>query len=461
MALTTALWSGEVHAIDVHISADTITQGYQLIASDGDVIQRSRLNQFLGIGLYDMSGDGSNRYTFVTQMRFDSDFGITQADAQNIEQLKNNNLSVMYAYFDIRDVGGFLDMRLGRQLLVDQLDYTMMDGATFTFHTGKNFSISVFGGSEVKNAGFLSVINSTQLEVDGSGGFDGDIDDEIGIVLGASIALEGLREHHGNLIYRRIMTPLINDPANPGTKKVFVDTERIGGNYHWRIIPQLHLTTAWGYDIAIGDFTDIRAGLRAPKIADVLDIELFYWHLVPTFEGSSIFNIFSTEPINDVNLRLRYHFAKGVSAYVGGFIRLFGQGPDVRSSILANDDPAVTETITDFGAVAGARAQVGRYGRVALDANYVTGYGQQATIDMRGGYGFLNGSLDLSGGVTTVVFDDELIDALEDISFGAHLRLSYQIQEMARFHVIAELNSNNIERVQYRMYGLIDLDFWL
>ena len=100
MALTTAMWSGAVHAIDVHISADTIAQGYQLIASDGDVIQRSRLNQFLGIGLYDMSGDGSNRYTFVTQMRFDSDFGITQADAQNIEQLKNNNLSAIpWSYF--------------------------------------------------------------------------------------------------------------------------------------------------------------------------------------------------------------------------------------------------------------------------------------------------------------------------------------------------------------------------
>ena len=73
----------------------------------------------------------------------------------------------------------------------------------------------------------------------------------------------------------------------------------------------------------------------------------------------------------------------------------------------------------------------------------------------------MNGALDLSGGVTTVVFDDELIEGLEDISFGAHIRLSYRIQDMARFHVIAELNSNNIERVQYRMYGLIDLDFWL
>jgi hypothetical protein len=454
-------WSSTAGAIDVHISADTIAQGYQLIASDGDVIQRSRLNQFLGIGLYDMSGDGTGRYSFVTQMRFDSDFGITKADAQNIEQLKNNNLSILYAYFDIKDIGGFMDLRLGRQLLVDQLDYTMMDGARFTFHTGLNFAVSVFAGTEVKNAGFLSVINSTQLEVDGSGGFDDDIDDEVGIVVGASLALEGLRDHHGNFTYRRIMTPPVSDPANPGTKKIFVDTERVGGSYHWRIIPQLHLSAAWGYEIALGSLTDARVGLRSPKIADVLDIELFYWHLVPTFEGSSIFNIFSTEPINDVNLRLRYHFAKGVSAYVGGYARLFGQGPDVRGDPAANDDPAVVEAVTDLGAVAGARATIGRYGRFALDANYLSGYGQQATIDMRGGYGFLDGALDVSGGLTTVVFDDELLDALEDISFGAHLRLSYQIRDMARFHVIAELNSNNIERVQYRMYGLIDLDFWL
>ena len=115
-ALAVCLLGRALQVQSMYISMNTIAQGYQLIASDGDVIQRSRLNQFLGIGLYDMSGDGTGRYSFVPQMRFDSDFGITKADAQNIEQLKNNNLSILYAYFDIKDIGGFMDLRLGRQL---------------------------------------------------------------------------------------------------------------------------------------------------------------------------------------------------------------------------------------------------------------------------------------------------------------------------------------------------------
>lgn len=72
------LLAAPASAIDVHVSSDTITQGYQLISSSGDVLKRSRIHQLLGLSVLDMKGDSTNSISFVTSMRFDSDFGITE-----------------------------------------------------------------------------------------------------------------------------------------------------------------------------------------------------------------------------------------------------------------------------------------------------------------------------------------------------------------------------------------------
>lgn len=435
---------GPAAAVDVHISSTTIGQGYQLITSSGDVLKRSRLNQFLGLDVLDWTGDKTNLLSFVSSFRFDSDFGITDAEADNIEQLKNNNLSILYAYFQVKGLADLMDIRLGRQLLIDDMDFTMLDGLRLVFHTPAHLGIEVYTGVEAKNAGLLGVITSTQLELDGDGGNDDDIDDSVGIVVGAAIMLENLRAHHGKIGYRRIMT----------SDGDVVDAERVFLNYHVRALPQLHLNAAVAWDFVINDMTDIRFGVRSPRIANLLDIEVNYFRLVPSFEGSSIFNIFSTEPINDIDYRLRFHIARGISVYAGGYVRLFGNETD-------SDDELDEDVIKDIGARAGGRVRLAANAHLGLDAIYQTGYSDMLVIDVFGGYGFLDNTLVLDGRLTSVTFEDDLQKRLEATSFGVQVGLTYKIPRLAKFHMISELNTNKLESVQFRMFGLVELDFWL
>jgi hypothetical protein len=433
-------------AANVRVSSKTIGQGYQLITSSGDVLKRSRLHQLLGLSVFDIGGGGDNAVSFVSQFRFDSDFGITHIESSSIEQLTNNQLSIMYGYLEIRGLAKVLDLRLGRQLIIDDMDFTLMDGLRATYHSPVHVGVELIGGVEVKNA-FLGMISSTQLEVDGDGGAYGDDksggpDEEMGLVMGGSVFLEGLRDHHGKLGYRRIMTP---DSE--------VDAERAFINYHYRIHPKLHLSAAAAWDFVIADLSDIRAEIRAPGIADVLDLQLAYLHLIPTFEGSSIFNVFSTQPLNDIDMRARFHISKSVNTYLGGYLRLFGQQP-------REQDETDAKGIKDIGIRVGGRMALSDRGRLELDASRQTGYGDMTVIDMGGRYDFMDHRLGLSGRLTTVVFEDALQDKLAATSFGVQVGVNYLVRRLARFHLMTELNTNQIEKVQFRIFGLVDLELW-
>jgi hypothetical protein len=432
------LASVPAHAVKVRVSSQTIGQGYQLITATGDVLKRSRLNQLLGLNVYDLSGAG--KLSFVSQFRFDSDFGITKIESDNIEQLKNNNLSIMYGYFEMRGLADVLDLRLGRQLIIDDMDFTMMDGLRVNYHSPFNLGVEILGGLEVKNA-FLGMLSATQLESDGDGG--GDPDEEMSLVMGAGLVLEGLKNHHGKVGYRRIMT---TDNQ--------VDAEKAFLNYHVRVHPKLHVAAATAWDFVIGGVSEARAELRSPGIADIMDIQLAYWHLVPTFEGSSIFNVFSTEPLNDVDLRLRFHIGKQVSTYVGSYLRLFGNSKKT-------DDDVGSAVLKDIGIRVGGRMALGRRGRLQLNASHQQGYGDMTVIDISGGYNFLDNRLSLTSRLTTVVFEDPLQDNLAATSFGAQMGVSYQVRKFARFHLMNEVNTNRIESLQYRVFALVDLELWL
>ncbi len=444
------LASAPAPALDVHVTADTVGQGYQLITSSGDVLRRSRLHQFLGLAVYDILGDGENQLFVVSQMRFDADFGISDTEATALPQLQNNHFSLMVLYLEARNLGDFLDLRVGRQLLIDTTDFTMFDGALLTFHTGAHVGVDVYSGLEVKNGGDLGVVSSTQLELDGDGAFAED--DDFGIVIGASVFTEGLRDHHARLAWRRVMTPKLESPLGGETN--YVDMEKLAGSYHVRVLPELHLAGSAAWDFVSSVLSDARVEARVPGIADCVDIELAWWYFTPTFEGSSIFNIFQTAPLNDVDLRVRYRHGDDASVYLGSYVRLFRQGPDA-------NDPVTDAIITDWGLRGGGKIQLGKTGRVGLDAYFQTGFGDVTTIEAWGGYGFLDDTLDLYTRLSTVLFDDDSRDLLEGTSFGGLVGISYRVRELAKFHLVNELNSNDIEKIQYRVYGFVDLSFWL
>jgi hypothetical protein len=443
VVLIASLWATPSFGINFRVQSETIGQGYQIITLNGDIIKRHRLNQFLSLNAFDMTGDGSNRISFSSSFRLDSDFGISDRDMDRVDQLRNHDMALMFGYINVNRWANMIDLRLGRQLLIDDMDFTMMDGLRTVVHTPWHVGVEVYAGAESKNAGYIGTITSTQLESDGSGGGSDVVDDEVALVFGGSVLLENLTNHHGKIGYRRIQT-MDSD----------VDGERVFANYHVRVLPQLHIAASAAWDFVIADVSDVLATIRAPGIANLVDIELSYWRLIPTFEGSSIFNVFAIEPMNDIDARVRFHLGPGISTYVGGYLRLFRNDPD-------NNDEGVEDVVKDMGARAGGQVRFGRRGHLGLDVTYQQGYGDLTILDFGGAYNLHDNQWQLTGRLTTVIFDDELQENLNGTSFGVQLGARYEPVETARIHLMTELNTNRFETIQFRVLGMVELDFWL
>src|SRR5262245_44583712 len=145
--------SGVAHGYEFEIDATSIGQGYQLVwfRPNGEdvLLNRRRFTQSLRLYLWDMLAPRRDPgypdrprpkapfdLYFVSSLRFDNDFGsFTQGEVtagtetdpatKLVPELENQDkaLDVLYAYLGGRDVGGFVDWQLGRQMRVDTLDW--------------------------------------------------------------------------------------------------------------------------------------------------------------------------------------------------------------------------------------------------------------------------------------------------------------------------------------------------
>ena len=131
-------------AYDFSVDVRTIGQGYQVrgFAPDGsnELLTRRRLTQYLDLNVYDIEPDawhgddgGRNNFYVDASLRFDTDFGgymLGRPTGPNeIRELQQNQVDILYAFVGGRNVGGRLDFQLGRQIHFDLVDFYSFDGA--------------------------------------------------------------------------------------------------------------------------------------------------------------------------------------------------------------------------------------------------------------------------------------------------------------------------------------------
>jgi hypothetical protein len=446
LALTTS-----AHAIEFKIEAQTVGDAYQLVTSDNAILNRNRLHQYLGLSAFDTNEDGQTHWSFTSLLRFDADFGLTQAEQDRITGagVDTAQLSLQYAWLDGRELlGGLLDLRLGRQMLADGLDYLMFDGATVTINTPAHFAVELMAGSEVKNE--MSGLNASQLQLDGTRFMESTETsiDKPTIAFGAALETRDLGTGRYRLGYRRYWS----DGA--------VDAEKVGGSFQQKIGSAVNLTGILSYDLFNAQFDRIQAGGRV-RVADHTEIDLEYVRTVPSFEGDSIFNFFSTYPMNDLNLRWRLYPGDNDRIYAGGKVGLAGN-EGYKGDVLYGD---VDTMVVGWGAMAGWShffGQKGIDGRLMVDVSFDGGYaGDRFLADVGGVWAVVPGEWELEGRVTTTAFDDAIQGELHATSFGYQLGGRYLIDKKAAFAVVAEHNLNRIETSQFRVFALIDLNLWL
>jgi hypothetical protein len=438
-------------AIEFRIESQTSGDAYQLVTSGNEVLNRNRLHQYLGLSMYDIEGGGTNHWSFASLFRFGIDLGLTDKELAEVPGLEQSKLSFQYGYLEGRGLfDGLLDLKLGRQLIVDGLDYLMFDGGTVMVSTPWYLGVELHAGLEVRNDAWD--LNDSMLETDGTRFIEDreTTTDDPSVVYGVALVTRDLPYARYRFGYRRFFS------------SGAVDAEKVGGTFHQRIIDGLDLSGVASWDLFNGRFDRIQATSRA-RIADHTEVELEYIRTNPTFDGDSIFNIFTVYPMNDVNARWRLYPGKADRIYAGGKVRLAG------NEAYGDEDEtltAVTDTMVEaWGAMAGWAHVFGPNGidgRLTLDLSWEGGFGgDRLFADVGGLWALVPREWELEGRLTAVDFADELQENHHALSFGYQLGARYLIDKTAAFAIVAEHNMNRLQTHQFRVFALIDVNMWL
>jgi hypothetical protein len=196
------------------------------------------------------------------------------------------------------------------------------------------------------------------------------------------------------------------------------------------------------------------AGVRFRHGAHSIEPEAFY--SFPTFDGDSIFNVFSIQPYTDLRATYDLHPKDSpLRAYVRGWWRTYG----VEDEDLEQPMETVDVSTAAAGLQVGASYAKKREMLARVDLFHDDGYGGRRT----GGYGSLRwqatDQTGLSSRVSVINFDDDVIENLDGTTLGVQLGATYVINDGITVHVIAEENTNRFHTSQFRLIGVMDLAF--
>ena len=454
--------------------------------------------------------------------------GINPLDAVDlVPELENGliALDVLYGYAAAEDLaGGWLDVYAGRLLEVGALDWTSFDGIKLRADTSLPISLVAFGGLRVREA---TPTGSATFAPDGTGGaecaeyvegrnpgsgswrpidreepiennpFENELDrcpqrDQVMPTFGGAIETRELDWLWARLDYRRAVSrpPGLIGPVD---RFEFADQgfypDEIGQTPEWGVNEELLSASVrgnhrfgggWGQltpyaaarlNLLLGRVDQAHAGVRlrhgGPAVEHAIEPEVYY--SFPSFDGDSIFNVFSSRGYVDARMTYDATLRRiSLAAYARTWVRRFaadsGMAPGEDPP---GDDPGDPGMAVDGQDLAGG-VQVGaRYGRRSLSARvdlFVDGgHGGGRTGGYASGQWQVTRDTGLRARVSVIHLDGPEPLALEgragDLSLGVQAGASYRINTGVTVHVIAEENRSRFGGEQVRVMGMLDLAF--
>jgi hypothetical protein len=474
LAIPSVGWSYDF-AIDVR----TVGQGYQVrgYAPDGrnQLLSRRRLTQYLNLNVYDIeparwkdpTGGRNNLFVDVS-LRFDSDFGgyllgRPRGDDE-IRELKQDQVDVLYAFVGGRGVAGRLDFQLGRQIHFDQVDFYSFDGGDAILRVHGPLYAEAFAGTEVRGELPLA---SPVFELDGTSAGSRDPATrpdqarQLRPLVGGALALDGDGDGDGagrfaaRLAYRRVWSATAQPlPGEPATG---VNDEKLAltGSAAWR--DRVFATFGVRYNLLVAAFDDQQIAVRVRVAArQWLSAEQAY--LAPTFDGDSIWNIFSSGAYRDLRIGYEAGLAPGVRAHARAFLRLFSATP---GETVAGQDlgAAAPGGRLAGGGSAGADLRRARV-FVRADGYFDDGYGgRKLGSDLSARYALRPGTWEAEWRLTGFFWrSDQQPATNRGVVFGVQVGSRYQLAQGMRLHFLAEDNAGTFYRAQARALALIEVD---
>lgn len=420
-------------------------------------------------------------------------------------------LDVLFAYLAVDDLaGGALHVRVGRQLEVGALDWWSMDGVTVRATPDLPVAFEGFAGLRVRDSSYAA---SATFEPDGTGSaecaeylegpvpgsgswrpidlglnvednpFSSDYQlcpqrQQVMPTYGGAVALQKLDNVWARIGYRRSVSPTAESIAGAGTQ-ANEDTglypNEDGGLPDWGVNEDFLTATVRFHDSLLdrrADFTAY-AGVRYNGLVGTVDehhtgmrflyrtkalihsLEPEYFYSFPTFDGDSIFNVFSIQAYHDMRLTYGLRSARyPLTGYVRGWVRKFATEDEVPNQ----GDGSTEAHNSDWtgGVQLGLRYNLPRLLSARVDLFQDAGYGGSRI----GGYASLawrkSVRTGFRGRVSVVHFDEDLRPDLHGVTLGLQAGASYVINTGITAHVTAEHTSNRIQASQLRVIGALE-----
>jgi hypothetical protein len=450
-----------VAAYDFEVTARTEGYGYQLRRYDGtniSFLNRRRVSQLLGLRIFNLLEDGRQAFgatggrppallTIHALMRFDTDFGGYIYPRYEVPELENNQLDLMLGALEGRNLlGGWIDFTLGRQFDAELMDLFAFDGLRVRVNSPWHLFVESHVGVQIARAHPFS---AAVFETDGT---SGDPSSEAwSPTFGVAAGVEDLRGLGVRVAYRGTASkaePGLVSDGDEGEESIWgVDQELVFVSMDY-VVPVLGTRPLFGlrHNLLTGQLDDVQAAVIQQLGRHHLHLE--YLHSRPHFDGDSIFNIFATEPFNEIAARysVRPLEPLELSARVG--YRRFW-----RDEAENADDWRADALSTG----AGARWRTPRL-FAELDLYYLGGV-EGATYggDVAGSWSILRW-LGVDGRISLVRFNESgWRDGL--LNFGFQLGGKLRLFRGVNVQMVLEDNISRLYRSALRLLAVLDLEF--
>lgn len=455
------------------------------------------------------------RLSFTTYLRLDHDFGeytsgvvrLPTRDLDAVDQVPELEqgalqLDVLYAYFAAEDLaGGALDVYAGRQLIVEPLELLAFDGVRARGDLGRlPIELTGFAGLRVREA---SPLGGAWVEPDGTSGgecqeyvegvtpgsgawrpidlrltrntpFRSDLDrcpqrEQWMPVYGVALASAG-GPLHLRIAYRRALSPtpyLIGPVDRFDVPDRGYYPDEVGQAPAWGTNEEVVTASARAafelgplavaphgaarYSLLHGLLDEVHAGVRLVAGRHAIEPEVYY--VVPTFDGDSIFNVFSSQPYVDGRVTYSVRPADRRSAYLRGWLRRFA------SEDAGEATPVARAARHAGGAQLGGSWRAGRATRARAELFVDGGYGGRRRGGHASGELALRADLSLSARASLIHYDEDSRPDLRATSVGLAAGATYRVDRGIAVSLLCDELISRRDGSRFSALAVLDLAF--
>lgn len=468
----------------VNLTARNVYHAYELQLDPGGNRDRIRdINRFYQT--LEASGWGlvpGQRVNAVLSMRYRTDFGTGfNRDTPNGRGIPavddRNDLQMLYAYVEWTDAFDLLDLRLGRQVRIDDLAWASFDGVELTGHLYKDgddyLDVSLFAGVPVQ----IDVLFTSEtflgdgIEVyDGSGFLSG-------LTFGGNTALKLMSNFTASAAYRQTVVfrddaieSFAGDDAAAAASngKIGLQESLLGASIGYTIRPiDVNLYGHFNWDLLIGSLEQARAGGAYHPMRG-FTVRAEYLRSRPRFAGDSIFNYFNLFAYDRARTEASWQILESLTLDAGYFFQKFNGGAKGPKSVddAGNEGAEFPGSDAVHGPSAAIRYRHPRFtvgGSFEASTNFGGDYaygGNYRLLQLFGDVRFLGGRFVTDARLSVTTFQN---DWIEDIDNGVvdEVRTSLigsigaraQILDFLSWRVLLARNINSYVAGSYRVFS--------